>query len=398
MYLPTTALRKIAALRKTKRAVQGGQGAGKTISIEMLLINHAQHNRDREITILQAELTKLKKTAMRDFLKIMKRNELFERHRWNKSDCIYTFSNGSYIEFLGLDKADIGKGFRRDIIYFNELNKGGITLDTFIQFASRAKVTYFDFNPDRKFWAHDEIIGDDDCDFISLTYLDNEYIPYNEKKQILQYKEKGFFDPDGNIHDESNIRSKYWANKWKVYGLGLIGQLDGLILTEWEVIDHVPSNAKYVNSGLDFGFTNDPTTLIDHYTYNSKPIFDENLYRTGMVNNDISKEIKKESRYVYADSAEPKSIEEIRRTGCRIYPSEKGRDSVVYGLDLLQQQKFYVTSRSKNLINELESYTWDIDRDGNTVNKPIDTNNHCIDAIRYAFTMSKKNRGKYDIR
>jgi len=151
MYRPTTALSKIAQLSKPVRVVQGGQGAGKTIGIEMIIQNHAQHNPNKEITIIQAELSKLKKTAMRDFEKIMRSFGMWERSRWNKTESTYTFPNNSYVEFIGLDNADVGKGFRRDVVYFNELNKGGITLDTFIQFSSRAAVTYADFNPDKKF-------------------------------------------------------------------------------------------------------------------------------------------------------------------------------------------------------------------------------------------------------
>ena len=386
MYQPTTALKKIAKLKKSTRAVQGGQGAGKTIGIEMILCNHAFHQPNKEITIIQAELSKLKKTAMRDFIKILKSYNLFDRDRWNKTDSIYTFPNGTYIEFLGMDKADVGKGFRRDVLYFNELNKGGITLDAYMQFASRARVVYVDFNPDRRFWLHDEIIPDEDTDFLILTHEDNEYLPSNERKAIYSYRTKGFHKWKGltikQLFDESNIKSKYWANKWRVYGLGMVGSLDGLIFDNWSEINRVPAEAEYIGTGLDFGYSNDPTAITDVYKWNGKRILDEVCYRTGMVNNDISR-ILNNKGIVFADSAEPKSIEEIRRAGVDIRGASKGRDSIVYGINTMQDQEYLVTKRSTNLINELNSYTWATDRDGNTINKPIDLYNHLIDGIRY---------------
>ena len=422
MYRPTRALRKIAQLKKSTRVIQGGQGAGKTVGIEMLLANHACHKENVEITILQAELSKLKKTAVRDFIKIMKSMELWNANNWNKTDSIYTFPKGGYIEFLGLDKADIGKGFRRDVVYFNELNKGGITLDTYMQFSSRAKVTYADFNPDRKFWLHEEIIPDADTDFLILTYQDNEYLPKSEVKAILKYREKGFFKwenlSEKELFEESNIKNKYWANKWKVYGLGLVGSLDGIILDNWEEIDAIPKDARYVGTGLDFGYSNDPTAITDVYVWNGKRILDEVCYRTGMVNDDIAQILKKPvirtrqkvvrpklenierltkqeieqakefetyevPRMTIADSAEPKSIEEIRRTGVGIEPAKKGADSINFGIQIMQGQDYLVTKKSINLKTELRSYTWATDKDGNTINKPIDKYNHAIDGIRY---------------
>ena len=369
--------------------MQGGQGAGKTIGIEILLQNHAMHqskNDPKEITIIQGELSKLKKTAMRDFIKILKSYGLFDSNCWNKTDSIYTFPNGTYIEFLGMDKADVGKGFRRDILFFNELNKGGITLDAYMQFASRANLIFIDFNPDRRFWLHDEIIPDKDTDFLILTYEDNEYIPINEKKEILKYRDKGFYKWEGlsdkQLFKESNIKSKYWANKWRVYGLGLVGSLDGLIFDNWTEIESIPKEAEYIGTGLDFGYSNDPTAITDIYKWNNKRILDEVCYKTGMVNNDIARILKNKGT-VYADSAEPKSIEEIRRHGVDIRPATKGADSIKFGINTMQDQEYLVTRRSVNLKTELNSYTWATDRDGNVINKPIDMFNHLIDGIRY---------------
>lgn len=352
----------------------------------MILINHALRVRNRSITIIQGELSKLKKTAMKDFINIMKDYDQFELARWNKTDSIYTFPNGTFIEFLGLDRADVGKGFRRDILYFNEINKGGITLDAYVQFASRAQFVVSDFNPDRRFWLHDEIIPDRDTDFLVLTYEDNEYLPIGERKAILKYREKGFYNWEGITDDElfreSNIKNKYWANKWRVYGLGQVGSLDGLVFDNWQTIPSIPKDAKYLGTGLDFGFTNDPTAIIDIYKYNDNRILDEVCYRTGLLNSDIGR-ILKDKGTVYADSAEPKSIAEIRMMGVDIRGAEKGKDSIKYGIGVMQEQEYLVTKRSTNLIHELSSYTWATDRDGNIINKPIDAFNHALDGVRY---------------
>lgn len=405
MYQVTTALRKLNLLKRKTRIIQGSQGAGKTISILIQLINGAQHNDFFEITIVQAELSKAKKTIVRDFLKILNGYGLFNRQAWNKSESTYTFPNGSYIEFIGLDSGDVGKGFRRDVVYFNELNKGGITLEAYMQFASRARLVFADFNPDKRFFVHDEIIPDEDTDFLILTFHDNEYLPLSEKKEILKYLEKGFYNTQLQgeaLFAEQNIKQKYWANKWRVYGLGLVGHLDGVIFTDWYVIPRVPPGAKYMSSGLDFGFSSHPAALVDRYEYNGKTIYDLVIYRAGLTNADLARIIKgdnKLTRRIFADGAEPKSIEEIRRFGINIQAAKKGPGSVNYGIDLLQEDPFYVTATSKDLIFELENYTWMVTKDGTADIKPIKAHDHAIDSIRYdKVSTHRRYSGQYAFR
>ena len=371
----------------------------------MQLINGAQHNDFFEITIIQAELSKAKKTIVRDLLKILNGYGMFNRNDWNKSESTYRFPNGSYIEFIGLDSGDVGKGFRRDVVYFNELNKGGITLEAYMQFASRAKLVFADFNPDRRFFIHDEIIPDEDTDFLILTFQDNEHLPISEKKEILKYLEKGFYDTTLKgeaLFNENNIKQKYWANKWRVYGLGLVGHLDGVIFTDWYIVPRIPPKAKYMSSGLDFGFSSHPTALVDRYYFNGKTIYDLAIYRAGYTNADIARIIlddKHITRRVFADEAEPKSIEEIRRFGINIQKAPKGRGSVNYGIDLLQEEPFYVTARSKDLIFELENYTWQVTKDGTADLKPVKAHDHAIDAIRYdKISTHRRHSGVYAFR
>ena len=175
--------------------------------------------------------------------------------------------------------------------------------------------------------------------------------------------------------------------------------LEGVIFSNWKTIDNLPKDAKLIGIGLDFGYTNDPTAIIEIYNYNGQRILNELKYQTGMLNSDIAKELPKHVP-VYADSSEPKSIEEIKRYGITIKGVTKGKDSINYGIDVMQRQEYLVTSNSVNLIKELRAYCWDTDKAGTRLNKPIDTNNHAIDALRYHEMETlglNSNYGKYHI-
>ena len=360
--------------------VRGGQGASKTVSIIQLLIQ-SLCSQTKEATILSSELSKMKRTVIRDYKKICKDWGVLENeHDFNKSESKHEYFNGSYLDFLGADVNDVGKGFRRDILYINEADK--MDVDTAVQFISRASLTIIDYNPDSLFWGDDFI---NENNFITLTFQDNEYLAESEVKSILDYKAKGFFNtdlPTESLFSDGNIKNKYWSNKWRVYGLGLVGNLDGVIFDNWSTIDEVPGVARLIDIGLDFGYTNDPTAAVEVYKYNGKRILNEIVYRTGMLNSDIAKVLPKNT-FVYADSAEPKSIEEIRRAGINIMPVTKGADSIIYGIQTMQTQEYLITSKSKNIINEFQKYIWQKDKRGDTQNKPIDKYNHAIDAIRY---------------
>ena len=385
-YKYTKAYYKILNLIKSNPdenvfVIRGGQGASKTVSIIELLIQ-SLCSQTKEATILSSELSKMKRTVIRDYKKICKDWGVLENeHDFNKSESKHEYFNGSYLDFLGADVNDVGKGFRRDILYINEADK--MDVDTAVQFISRASLTIIDYNPDSLFWGDDYI---NENNFITLTFEDNEYLASSEVKSILDYKNKGFFNsdlPTESIFGDGNIKNKYWSNKWRVYGLGLVGNLDGIVFDNWATINSVPSGARLIGIGLDFGYTNDPTAAVEVYQYNDKRILNEVIYRTGMLNGDIAKMLPKDGTYVYADSAEPKSIEEIRRTGVNIMPVTKGADSIMFGIQTMQTQEYLITSSSKNVINEFQKYIWQKDKRGDTLNKPIDMYNHAIDGIRY---------------
>lgn len=387
-FVRTTAINKILKLKKRIKIIQGGTSAGKTYGILPILIDKATKTDGLEISVVSESIPHLRRGALKDFIKIMQETNRWITPNFNKSFLKYTFSNGSYIEFFSVEQPDKLRGARRNILYVNEANN--IPFEAYNQLAIRtSSEVYLDYNPTHEFYAHTELIPDDDSEFIILTYKDNEALSDSIVKEIEKAKDKG-------------LTSKYWANWWNVYGLGLVGSLEGVVFSNWETIRQVPDNAKILGYGMDFGYSNDPTTLIACYKLDNELIFDEVIYRTGLLNSDIKDLMNSHNvgqNIIFADSAEPKSIAELKRYGFYIKPTDKGRDSINYGINILQQYNFKVTKRSVNLIKELRSYTWDTSKTGERLNKPIDAFNHGIDAMRY-FAMMKLNtsRGSYDIR
>ena len=387
MFQSTTAIKKLHALKKRKKVIQGGTSAGKTFGILPILIDRCIRTPYLETSVVSESIPHLRRGAMKDFLKIMIETGRYRDAQWNRSALKYTFTNGSYIEFFSVEQPDKLRGARRNVLYCNEANN--IPFEAYNQLSIRTSGDiWIDFNPTANFWAHKEVANQPDADFITLTYLDNEALPQTIVDDIEQAKEKA-------------KTSEYWSNWWKVYGLGQIGSLEGVCIKEWQEIK-LPLEARLLCYGMDFGYSNDPTTLIGLYKYNDAYVFDEIIYQKKLLNSDTSNLFKAHdiNAVVYADSAEPKSIAELRTLGHKVLPCTKGKDSIVYGINLINQNKIYITSRSKNLIKELQSYTWMKDREGNTINKPIDAFNHCIDAARYAITsqLQTPNKGKYNIR
>lgn len=369
MLKRTTAQTKIAKLRKRIRIVQGGTSSSKTFSILPLLIQYAIQRPRSEISVVAESIPHLKRGAYRDFLKIMEWTGNIIYENLNKSTMTYRFTNGSYIEFFSADQPDKLRGARRDVLFVNECNN--IDYESYQQLAIRTRrFIYLDYNPSHEFWVHTELINDKDSDFIILTYKDNEALDESIVKEIEKAKERA-------------KTSAYWDNWWKVYGLGQLGSLDGVVFSNWKVIDTIPMEARLIGAGLDFGFTNDPTALINVYEYNGMRIIDEQCYRVGMLNSHIAKYINNSVK-TFADSADPKSIAELQALGCRnVKGADKGSDSINYGIQLMQGQQYLVTKQSTNLIKELRGYTWDKDKTGKQLNKPIDAFNHAIDALRY---------------
>ena len=364
-YNPTTSLKKIRELKKRLRIIQGGTSAGKTIAILLLLIDTAQTLPNKTISIVSESIPHLKRAAMRDFLNIMEGHAYYSEVEWNKSDFIYKFSNGSKIEFFSADSAQKVRGPRRDILFINECNN--ISYETYTQLAIRTNdYIYLDYNPVSEFWVQEELMKNPEIEhnFIILTYKDNESLPETIVKEIESRRDS--------------------ANFWKVYGEGQFGSVEGKIYKDWKIINELPHEAKLISYGLDFGYTNDPSAIVAIYYLDGGYILDELVFTKGLSNKQLADIILANSAApVIADSAEPKSIDEMRLYGLAMLPATKGKGSVSQGIAFVQAQRISVTQRSVNVIKEYRNYLWKTDRDGKVINEPEHQFSHSMDAVRY---------------
>lgn len=370
MYIQTTALQKLLKLRRRIKAVQGGTSASKTISIIQILIDKSQSDVKPKMTSITSEsMPHLKRGAIRDFKNIMLEHNYWKDDRWNATDYVYTFETGSKIEFFSLDMPHKVRGPRRHRLFINEANN--IPKETYDQLEVRTEdEIWLDWNPTIAFWFHDDDMENNpDVDFIVLTYRDNEGLPESIVKSI-----------------ESRRGNKNW---WAVYGEGQLGEVEGKIYTNWKIIDTLPHEARLERRGLDFGYSNDPAAIPAIYRYNGGFIVDEELYRKGLSNKniaDVINNLDKPHTLIGADSAEPKSIDELKMYGINVTAATKGPGSVNQGIQYIQDQQISMTKRSVNLIKEYRSYMWKTDKEGRIINTPEAGMDHLMDALRYAFS------------
>lgn len=373
-------------LESSKRIIveQGGTRSGKTYNILIwLLVGYLAQNTGKIVTICRKTYPALRASAMRDFLQIAQELGMYDEKKHNKSNSEILI-HGNLVEFIGMDQPQKIRGRKRNILYANEGNE--LFLEDWRQLSLRTSdKMIIDYNPSEEFhWIYDQVIPRDDCDFFKTTYLDNPFLEDTLVEEIERLKE---------VDD----------NYWQVYGLGERGRSKALIFNH-DQIDTIPSDAKFKAYGLDFGYSNDPTALVSIWEKDRYLYIDELIYKTGMTNQDISNELKSlgidKRDIIWADSSEPKSIEEIHRMGFNIRPVTKGRDSIDVGIDIMRRFKLTITSRSVNLIKEFRNYKYIEDKNGKVTNKPLDAFNHGVDASRYAamMTFSRPNVGKYSIR
>ncbi len=362
---------------------QGGTRSGKTYNILIWIIfYYAPKNNRKIITICRKTFPALRATVMRDFLEILKSNDMYSEEQHNKSSSEYMLYD-CLVEFISLDEPKKVRGRKRDLLFINEAND--LTYEDWQQLLFRTKEKIIiDYNPSDEFhWIYDKVKTREDADFYITTFNDNPFLEESIKKEIRRLK-----DTDENY--------------WKIYGLGQIGMSRSIIFNSY-VCDFVPDQANFLAYGMDFGYTNDPTTLIGIWKHDTNLYFKEYIYRNGMTNQDIAKQLQQlglnRRDEIFADSSEPKSIEEIYRFGWNIKPAIKGKDSINIGIDTLRRYKLFVTKDSPNTIKEFRNYKWKEDKNGNILNTPLDFNNHSIDAIRYGTysKLSRPNYGKYAI-
>ena len=356
---------------------QGGTSSGKTYTIIQYLLYEACNNNDYVITVVGQDIPNLKAGAYRDAEKIIYSDPYFVNAlvSHNKSERIFQFKSGSKIEFNSYSDGIDARSGKRQIAFFNEAN--GINYEIYEQISLRtSKKVILDFNPSSAFWAHDKLFGRKDVDWFVSTFKDNRYLQKSIRDKILSYEPT----------EENIINGTANQYRWQVYGLGEVGRLEGLVFPNFEITNEFPADFKWCCYGMDFGFTNDPTALVEIRYAHGSLYWKQHIYRRGLTNQAIARIIKdlgiKDE--IVADSAEPKSIMEIKREGIWIIPAVKGKDSINYGIQILQDYPIKVHAQSKDLIEEFSSYTWAKDKNGIPTNKPIHTNNHAIDAGRYA--------------
>ena len=358
----------------------GGTNSGKTHSILQYLLALCVKLPGIVATVVGQDIPNLKKGAYRDAKHILNDTDAFNQNlsSHNKSEREFRFKNSSVMEFNSYDDAQDAKSGKRDHLFLNEAN--GIKKSIFDELEVRTtQQTFIDFNPTARFWAHD-MQGRDDVKWFDSTYLNNPFLEPSIRKKIEAYEPT-----------PENIKNKT-ANEWRwmVYGLGKVGRLEGLVFRDFEVSTDWPEKYKWRVFGLDFGFTNSPTALVEIRYAHGNLYWKQHMYQTGLTNPDISEELTRlgfsDDELIVADSAEPKSIEELKRKNWYIETAVKGKDSVNQGIDAIKRYPIIVDAGSKDLIEEFSSYQWKENKDGKSTNKPIDSFNHGIDAGRYGLS------------
>lgn len=347
---------------------KGGTRSGKTWSLLQLCYTIAELWQGVVISVVGETIPFLKRGAIRDFRTMM--GVVWDSNNWNASDKVYTLPNGSQIEFFSADNESKVHGSARDVLFINECYF--IPYEIYRQLAVRTrKRIMLDYNPRSRFWVDEYLIGKDNVALIHSTYKDNPHLTPMQVAMI-----------------ESNKGDENW---WRVYGKGETGSVEGLVYTNWQISQSYPTDYKREFICIDFGFTNDPTAILRVRLSGGELWVDEIAYRTGMLNQDIVKELREagigRGAQIVCDSAEQKSIAEINNLGgFRAVPVAKGKGSIVAGITAVQAYKLNVTQRSLGTIDELRNYSWKRDINGNYINEPIDRYNHSLDALRYGVT------------
>jgi len=378
MFNPNFVFLEKAVKDKRIIALQGGTRSGKTYSALQWLIRLCLKHQGMTISIVRKTLPALKSSAMRDFIEILNSIGYYNESDHNKSENTYLL-NKNLIEFFSVDDAQKIRGRKRDILFVNEANE--IDLEDWRQLLLRTTgKVIIDYNPsDFEHWIYDQVLTREDCGLIITTYKDNPHLPDALKKEIESLEQA---DPE----------------YWKIFGLGERGQLMGLVFNNWTNQLAVPDNANFVGYGLDWGFSADPTALVSVWKYEQELYIREELYERKLTNQDIAERLKDMGiarKEIFADSAEPKSIEEVYSLGFNIKPTQKGKDSIINSIDILRRYRLNLIGN--NLQKEFRTYKWKTDKAGKIVNEPVDFNNHLIDATRYLALMrlQEHRRGQY---
>tara|TARA_R100000084_G_scaffold79795_1_gene36586 strand:+ start:1031 stop:2191 length:1161 start_codon:yes stop_codon:yes gene_type:complete len=360
---------------------QGGTRSGKTIALLQLIIVQALKSQNKVFTIVRKSFPSLRQSVLRDFISLLNDYQLYNEQNHNKSEQVFKFGS-NIVEFVSLDQPQKKRGSKRHVLFVNECNE--LSYEDFFQLLIRTtEKIYMDFNPSDEFhWIYDKILSRDDCTFIKSTYKDNPFLEQELIDEIERLKETDI-------------------NYWNIYGLGERGVSQSIIFPNIQIVEKF--EGEHIGYGLDFGYAVDPSAFVQVLKKDDKLFFKELIYERKLTNDALAKRFTElnidRNTSIYADNSEPKSIAEIHRFGWNIKPASKGRDSINIGIDILRRYKLFVDKNSTNLIKEFRSYKYEVNKDGIVSTKPVDRDNHGIDAIRYACVMNltKPNFGKYYI-
>ncbi len=369
--------------------LQGGTRSGKSYSAVQYLVVQAMQNPDVAISIVRKSFPSLRISTLRDFKEIMKSLDIWDENNWRASENMYTFDNGSTIEFLSVQDGERRKGTKRDILFVDEANELDWD-DMFQLFIRTTDKTIIAYNPSfpTNHWIYTQMLTHPEAERIISTYADNPFLEDNLIAEIERLKETS-------------------PSYWKVYGEGREGMTEGLIFDNFSVIDYIPEDAELLGYGADWGYSNDESTLVALFKTEEGIVLDEIFYLKGLLTNQLGSLIKEAfdihgRSVVIGDSSEPRTLEEIFRMGINIKPAIKGPDSINAGIDIMKQHKIFITKKSQNMIDEFYSYLWMKDKNGDLINKPDQrSKDHAIDAARYIasymLSQKKKNYGTYTL-
>ena len=365
--------------------LQGGTRSSKSYSALQWILVHSLMEPNIVVSVVRKSFPSMRVSIMRDWQTILKDLNIWSDDNWSATEHIYTFDNGSMVEFMSIDSSEKRKGSARDYLFIDECNE--LSREDYFQlFIRTRKKTIIAYNPSfgTNHYIFNEIQTHPESSLYVSTFLDN---PFLEKSIIDEIERLKYVNPE----------------YYKIYGLGLPGNNVGTIFSA-ELVEVIPEEAEFVAFGMDFGFSIDPTTLIAVYKWRENLYFEELLYKKGLVTSEIITELKSldvERNIIWGDSAEGRLIEEIYRAGFNIKPVKKGKDSIKMGIDIMHQHKLHILKSSVNIVREFSEYVWTVNKNGDFENIPVDYSNHAIDAIRYVcmeqLNQKKIQAGKYAI-
>jgi phage terminase large subunit len=358
----------------------GGTRSGKTYAILQWIIVQALQSK-QEVTIVRKTIPSLKRTVIKDFKDVMQAMGIYSEAEYNISDRVYTFYNDSTISFISTDDAEKLRGLKSSILWLEEANE--IDSESYFQLQIRTTgPIILSYNPTISpyHWLRQM----DDCSRYFTTYKSN---PYLERTVVRAIEELQRTNPKA----------------WKIYGLGEYTTNEKAVF-QFNSVEWIPNESDLVAYGLDYGYSNDPSCLVSVWKHNGEIFLLEHFYEKGLTTSDLDKKLKEivqGREEIWADSAEPRLNDELYKLGYNIRPVVKGKDSINFGIQVMQNYKINIPKACQNLTNEFYSYEWATDRFGAQLDKPVDYMNHAIDATRYVFMSKLSNvataKGKYII-